>query len=208
MEAKGALVKIAAAGGAFLGLLGIVATIWLYFTLGGVIDGMRDSALAQTRSLDNLLMNAELAVGHAEDTVGSFSAFAGNASSTLDSYSDALYGMGRAVEDAASGLGMVPLIPAEAVSGLRQTGMEMKEAAAGMGGTSQSAKDVGESASSASSSLSEIREEIGNARAGVADTERQINEMHSQTKLALLVLSTLMIGLFALNMMAFLLQLR
>ena len=208
MEAKEILGKIVAAGGTFVGILGILATIWFYFTLGGVIDGIRDNALAQTRSLDSILMNAELTVGHAEDTVNSFSAFAGNTSSTLDSYSTALYGMGQAVEDTASGLGLVPLMPGDAVSGLRQTGSDMKEAAAGMGETSQSAKDVGDSASSATFSLSEIRGEIGNARAGIADTEGQINEMHSQSKLALLVLSILMIGLFSLNIMVFLVQFR
>jgi len=208
MEAKEALGKIVAAGGIFIGIAGIIATIWFYFTLGGVIDGMRDSALAQTRSLDNILLNAGLTVGYAEDTMNSFSAFAGNTSSTLGSYSDALYGMGQAVEDTASGLAMVPLMPADAVSGLRQTGTDMKDAAGDMGQTSQSAKDVGDSASSAKFSLSEIRGEIDDARASVADTERQINEMHSQSKLALLVLSILMIALFSLNLLMFAGQLR
>ena len=208
MEFKEMMGRIVAAGGIFVGIVGILATIWFYFTLGGVIDGIRDSALAQTRSLDNILMNAELTVGYAEDTVNSFSAFAGNTSSTLDAYSDALYGMGQAVEDTASGLGLVPLMPGDAVSGLRQTGEDMKDAAAGMGETSQSAKDVGDSASSATFSLSEIRGEISNARAGIVDTERQINEMHSQSRLALLVLSILMIGLFSLNIMVFVVQFR
>ena len=99
-------------------------------------------------------------------------------------------------------------MPGDAVSGLRQTGEDMKDAAAGMGETSQSAKDVGDSASSATFSLSEIRDEISNARAGIADTERQINEMHSQSRLALLVLSILMIGLFSLNIMVFVVQFR
>lgn len=208
MEAKVALGKIAAAGGIFVGVFGILATIWFYFTIGGVIDGIRDSALAQARSLDSILMNAELTVGYAEDTVESFSAFAGNTSSALGSYSEALYGMGQAVENAASGLGLVPLMPGDAVSGLMRTGADIKEAAAGMEGTSQSAKEVGDSASSATFSLSEIREEIGNARESIAQTERQINEMHSQAKLALLVLSILMAALFCLNIMVFAGQLK
>lgn len=203
MEAKEMLGKIVAACGVFIGIAGILATIWFYFTLGGVIDGIRDSALAQTRSLDNILMNAGLTVDYAEDTVNSFASFAGNTSSTLDSYSEALYGMGQAMEDTASGLGMVPLMPSGAISGLRQTGSDMKEAAAGMGQTSQSAKDVGDSASSATFSLSEIKGEIENARASITDTEMQINEMHSQSRLALLVLSILMIALFSLNILMF-----
>ncbi len=208
MEGKELLGKIVAAGGIFIGIAGIIATIWFYFTLGGVIDGIRDSALAQTRSLDNILMNAGLTVGYAEDTVNSFASFAGNTSSTLDSYSNVLYGMGQAVEDTASGLAMVPLMPSDAVSGLRQTGTDMKESAGEMGQTSQSAKDVGDSASSATLSLSGIKDEISNARASVAETERNINEMHSQSKLALLVLSILMIALFCLNTLMFYGQMR
>lgn len=208
MEGKELLGKIVAAGGIFIGIAGIIATIWFYFTLGGVIDGMRDSALAQTRSLDNILMNAGLTVGYAEETVNSFASFAGNTSATLDSYSNVLYGMGQAVEDTASGLAMVPLMPSDAVSGLRQTGTDMKESAGEMGQTSQSAKDVGDSASSATFSLSEIKGEIEDARASVAETERNINEMHSQSKLALLVLSILMIALFCLNILMFYGQLR
>jgi len=97
-------------------------------------------------------------------------------------------------------------MPPDAVSGLSRTGTDMKDAAGDMGETSQSAKDVGDSASSATFSLSEIRGEIDDARASVAETEKGINEMHSQSKLALLVLSILMIGLFSLNMMVFLVQ--
>lgn len=208
MEGKEILWKIVAAGGIFIGIAGILATIWFYFTLGGVIDGMRDSALAQTRSLDNILVNAGLTVGYAEETVNSFASFAGNTSVTLGSYSDALYGMGQAVEDTASGLAMVPLMPGDAVSGLRQTGTDMKDAAGSMGQTSESAKDVGDSASSATFSLSEIRGEIDNARASVAETERQINDMHAKSKLALLVLSVLMMALFSLNILMFYGQLK
>ncbi|MEW5996600.1 MAG: hypothetical protein AB1657_03330 [Candidatus Micrarchaeota archaeon] len=194
--------------GIFAGATGILVTLWFYLTLAGLLDSMRGSAISQVRSVEEILADAEDVVAATEGGAGAFSSFAGNSSETLGSSAEMLDGMGSAVGSLADGLALIPLMPGDAVAGLRRTAGDMRESAANLAQAGELAARMQGSAAEASASLARIGEEMRDAGEGLADTEREIGEMHSTAKSALLLWSILLVAVFGINMLSFYGQLR
>jgi methyl-accepting chemotaxis protein len=207
MEAKG-IGRAVASIGLLACVAGVALLFFFYYTMAGLIDDMHESAAGQVDGTISVLEEARSAAASVEDSAGALTSSLSNASAGIESAAGALYDMGDAIEEVASGLAGIPLMPYDAVAPLYDTAGGIKDTSdylyASAGGMEGSAGEM----QNATSSLGGVSAEIGSAISELRDAKEDIGGMRDTAKGGLLLGSSLLAMLFVVNGVSFYLYLK
>ena len=194
-------VGIAASG------IGILFTVFMFIILNGTIDSVHKAATDQVDSAIAILQDAGGIVQSTADSMDSFSAFAKNASVSVNRSADAVGSMGDAIDLFATALGAIPYM-GEASAPLHDAADEMGKSEVYMHQTAASMANVTGNVVSTATGVQQLNSDIQDNVESLEKTKKELDNISGTLKIGLILGSLLALLLFALNGLTFYRQLQ
>ncbi len=208
MAEKSGLDKAISYVGILVSVVGILLTVFFFFILNGLIDGIHSSAIAEVDSAIGIMQDVGVIVDGTANSVDSFSSFAQNASGAMNETASAVEGMSTAMNALATGVSSIPLMPGDVSGALHDSASQIRDTADYMKETSFSMQNVSGNAISTATGVQQLKEDVHTNIAALEQAKRQIDDMHTTAQIALILGTVLIVLVFILNGMNFYKQLK
>jgi methyl-accepting chemotaxis protein len=176
------------AAGVICGIVGIIATIVIYFVLSPIIDRLGATAVLAMDHAESAVGGGIASLDSASNSVSSLSKFSTNMSSSIVKLENGSRKFSYALSNLSKNLGMLNLSTAnDSIQQLNDSAGLFSEFSTSLEETHSSLSSLSSATDEMSSHITSTRDSVASAEGDISDARDSINQLIGGLKLALLV---------------------
>ncbi len=183
--------------GIAIGVLGMVASIFFYFTVASAVGSMQEAVNTQLSAVNQAIGNADDMVAGVETSMSEVPPLTENLSTALNSTAAATGSISVSLSALADTLGGNPLLPVDTAS-IRSSASEMANASASFRASAESMGRLSSDVHGVQSDLAGVRANIANSRAALLSAREKIDSAFNSLRFSALLIALMFFFAFAL----------
>ena len=183
--------------GIICGIVGIVATIVIYFVLSPMVDRLGATAVLTMDHASMAVSGGIASLDSASSSVTSLSQFSTNLSASMEKLENGSRKLSSAISNLSGEIGvLVPSIPNGSLEQLNDSASSFSEFSANLNETRSSLSSLSSTTNDMSAHIRSTRDSVASAESDISEARDTINQFIRGLKLALLIGTFVVIMLF------------